>query len=351
MEHMVASRRLRKSALKEMGNSEIPSLAGIHSNYDFCSLNHESEEENERKEKSILQKAKNKIWIKIFLSVIIVLVCLIGKLAFYDNLKNNQWVGILVKEYKKDYQKEDIVEKVENFFRQNKKTIAYIVPEQISNSVKNIYYEKVKEKYLNFNVKNFYDQITHANNHMKEASVYVYNKVDVVENIEETEKIPTEEKMEPSTENISPVSAVSSMESDINLIQEKKISMIAPVSGTITSTYGAREEILSGVGTFHTGVDIANVLNTEIKSATQGRVTEIGENNKYWGNYIVITTSDVSFRYAHLNKIEVGLNQEVEQGQIIGKMGSTGYSTGSHLHFQISIDSRTVDPQKLVDIR
>jgi murein DD-endopeptidase MepM/ murein hydrolase activator NlpD len=345
MEHIVASRRLRKSILKNVKNSDLDEL---NRNYTFPYFEKNNiENDSKKKEIKILLKIKNRIFIKMLITVILIFSCLISKLVFYDNIKENKFIQILINEYKKDYQKEDVINKIEYVCKKNKKYISYIIPDKVVNYTKNIYYNRIKNAYLNFNIEKVYYKI--KNNNSKIASVYVYNKVDSIENTDEVDK--TEKKEDPYTESVNPISAVSSMDTDIQLIKSKNINMIIPVSGTITSNYGAREEILAGVGTFHTGVDIANALNTKIKSSTTGKVTKIEKNNKYWGNYIIITTNDVSFRYAHLNEINVVENQEVKQGEIIGKMGSTGYSTGSHLHFEISIDSRTVDPQKLIDIR
>ena len=181
---------------------------------------------------------------------------------------------------------------------------------------------------MNFEVKDVYNYLINNNNTQNTTTVSVFNNNDTSEINKNEEKTKIEEKV------VNPLSTLSSMDLDIEEIKKKNINIISPVSGTITSVYGAREEIIKGVGTFHTGVDIANNLNTDIKSATDGIVTKVEENNKYYGNNIEITINDVTFKYAHL-----------------GKMGSTGFSTGSHLHFEISINSRTIDPQKLVDIR
>ena len=62
----------------------------------------------------------------------------------------------------------------------------------------------------------------------------------------------------------------------------------------------------------------------------------------------MIETNGVRFKYAHMDSIKVKLNDQVKQGDIVGYVGSTGMSTGPHLHFEISIDSRTVDPAKLI---
>ena len=143
-------------------------------------------------------------------------------------------------------------------------------------------------------------------------------------------------------------SAISIMDNDVNEILSKNISIILPVKGTITSRYGAREQIFENVNPYHTGIDIANKLNTEIVSATDGVITKTEKMNKYYGNNIEIEKDGVIFKYAHLNKINVKKGDSIKQGEVIGLMGSTGMSTGSHLHFEIKINNRTIDPEKII---
>lgn len=340
MEHIEASRRLRKSLLNKLDSVNIGDFEIYGKNDNII---------NDKDENKLYIGFKNKLYFKTIFSVILVLACLCVKMTGNKDIGNNKVIRYICNEYRKDYQKEDVTNMVENFCRKNKAVFSYVIPQKFIVSIKNEYYSVIKDKYINFNVKNIFNSTSMYGNSSKEASVYLYSNN--VENVENSEKIDEEKAVTVNTKNISPLSSISSMEEDIKRIKEKNISMIQPVNGTVTSVYGARKEIIKGVGTFHTGVDIANVINTDVKSVTTGKVTNIEENNKYYGNNITITTSGVEFKYAHLNSIEVKLNQEVKQGDIIAKMGSTGYSTGSHLHLEISIDSRTVDPQRLIDIR
>lgn len=350
MDNVVAARRLRKSMLKDLENIDLESL-NINNKSNIYKGDINKEENINKRD----MKFKNKLLINIFLSVSIIFISLIIKLCFYNDVKDNKFISFLVREYNINYEKIDVTNSVENFFRNNKEVISYIVPTEICEYVKSMYYNNYKDNYLNFSVKNVFNNIINNNTDEttktlsvfsdEEVNVYIYDDNDKI--IDENIGVGGG----PSNVDVNPVSAISSMDIDIETIKNKNISIIQPTYGTITSIYGAREVIFKDIGEYHTGVDIANSINTDIKSATTGIVTKLEHNNKYWGNYIIITTDEVTFRYAHLNEIKVELNQKVNQGDSIGKMGSTGYSTGSHLHFEIAINSRTVDPQKLVDIR
>ena len=142
-----------------------------------------------------------------------------------------------------------------------------------------------------------------------------------------------------------------------NLPQEEKdiqsikqiTSFIKPIEGTITSTFGIRNPTTTTVPTNHTGTDIAANTGTKIKSATDGEVVLNSEEGDY-GKHLKIQIGDVSIIYAHCNQLYVNQGEKVVQGQEIAEVGSTGNSTGPHLHFEIRYQERTVDPQKILDL-
>ena len=109
-----------------------------------------------------------------------------------------------------------------------------------------------------------------------------------------------------------------------------------PAAGRFSSTFGGRN-IGSG-NEFHYGSDIANSIGTPVVSAANGVISHAGPMGTY-GNVIMVTHSIngqiFTTVYAHLSGINAGVGQSVSKGQLIGKMGSTGRSTGSHLHFEI----------------
>lgn len=120
------------------------------------------------------------------------------------------------------------------------------------------------------------------------------------------------------------------------------ISLIKPVSGIISSRFGARSNIRVSS---HTGLDIATSTGTPVKAAASGTVTFSGWKGSY-GYLLVITHSNgVQTYYGHCQKLYVSTGQTVSQGQTIAAVGSTGNSTGPHLHFEIRVNGVAYNPQ------
>ncbi len=115
-------------------------------------------------------------------------------------------------------------------------------------------------------------------------------------------------------------------------------SLILPVAGEISSYFGPRW------GTMHQGLDIAAPHGTPVRAADSGMVTFAGWNGNY-GRMVEIDHGGGRVTwYAHLSGINVSVGQQVNQGDVIGWVGSTGYSTGPHLHFEIRVDGTPVNP-------
>ena len=120
------------------------------------------------------------------------------------------------------------------------------------------------------------------------------------------------------------------------------ISLIKPVSGIISSRFGARSNIRVSS---HTGLDIATTTGTPINAAASGTVTFSGWKGSY-GYLLVVTHSNgVQTYYGHCQKLYVSTGQTVSQGQTIAAVGSTGNSTGPHLHFEIRVNGVAYNPQ------
>ena len=120
---------------------------------------------------------------------------------------------------------------------------------------------------------------------------------------------------------------------------------IKPLSGgRITSRFGPRKAPTKGASTYHKGVDYATPTGTTIVASCGGVVTKAGWASGY-GYVVMIQHSDGrQTRYGHLSKVLVSAGQTVSQGQKIALSGNTGVSTGPHLHFEILIGGRQVNP-------
>ena len=108
-----------------------------------------------------------------------------------------------------------------------------------------------------------------------------------------------------------------------------------PVSGRLTSPFGYRTNPVSGNYGFHTGIDIAAPEGTPVAAAYAGRVTSVGEDD-VWGKFVLIEHSDgFETYYCHLSEIYVSEGTVLRKSETLGLVGSTGWSTGPHLHFEI----------------
>jgi LysM repeat protein len=121
-----------------------------------------------------------------------------------------------------------------------------------------------------------------------------------------------------------------------------------PVAGRKTSNYGMRKHPISGAHRMHTGMDIGASSGTPVKTPQAGKVSFAGWNGGY-GNYVVVDHgSGLQTAYAHLSKIDVAKGQSVAAGTVVGKVGSTGDSTGPHLHFEVKQNGQFVNPTTML---
>jgi murein DD-endopeptidase MepM/ murein hydrolase activator NlpD len=108
-----------------------------------------------------------------------------------------------------------------------------------------------------------------------------------------------------------------------------------PVQGIVTSNYGWRQDPIDGTIRHHNGVDIAVPTGTKVKAIAAGRVVESGPHGGY-GNLVAVEHGDgTRSMYGHNSRLEVSAGDQVEAGQVIALSGSTGRSTGPHLHFEL----------------
>ena len=156
-----------------------------------------------------------------------------------------------------------------------------------------------------------------------------------------------EVNVEKLNENVS-TEQLSQEEQDIANIKSTT-TFIKPLEGTISSRFGEREPTTSTVPKNHTGVDIAANTGTKIIASTEGEVVLASEEGDY-GKHLKIQIGEVSIIYAHCNSMYVKQGDRITQGQEIAEVGSTGNSTGPHLHFEIRISERTIDPEKILEL-
>lgn len=118
------------------------------------------------------------------------------------------------------------------------------------------------------------------------------------------------------------------------------ISFVEPVQGMLTSGFGVRRR------DNHKGLDIANSMGTPIRAAASGTVTYAQYNSGGYGNLVIISHGNgVQTYYGHCSKLYVTQGQTVSQGEVISAMGSTGISTGSHLHWEVRINGVAQNPR------
>lgn len=117
-----------------------------------------------------------------------------------------------------------------------------------------------------------------------------------------------------------------------------------PSSTYVTSAFGMRDHPLFGDERPHSGIDIAGSAGSEVLAADSGTVAVATYSSSY-GNYVTIYHSNGDYTlYAHMSSLAVSAGQSVTQGDVIGYVGSTGWATGPHLHFEIRVNGSTVDP-------
>lgn len=205
-------------------------------------------------------------------------------------------------------------------------------------------YEHGQRKIVEFaqyisNIEQLKNQNMQKNNidveQMRESDSAISNK-------EETEELITDEtKFEEAVEG------VNQLIEDAEYIKEK-YNLRHSITGTVTSIFGVRESDNKIVTPYHSGIDVAANKGTNIYASIGGEVIAAATDNAY-GKYIMIETDEIVTLYAHCSELKVKKGQKVKQGELIGKVGSTGWSTGPHLHFEIRLDGRLVNPADVLD--
>lgn len=231
-------------------------------------------------------------------------------------------------------------------------TTNYAFSDQViegTNSILNydINIEKIYKDCENFFVTTFKNNEKNQENNTVDNSV-TNNSINIIQNTIETSMIDNkllannaievkEEEKEEKTE----------MEKDAEKVKQL-CKFQKPLSGVITSEFGEREVTLKGMTADHKGIDIAAKSGTSIKAAMTGTVT-VSEQNSEYGKFIKIENGEVMTVYAHCNSLKVKKGDKVKIGQTIATVGSTGNSTGPHLHFEIRLSGRYIDPKYIIN--
>ncbi len=121
-----------------------------------------------------------------------------------------------------------------------------------------------------------------------------------------------------------------------------------PAAGWLSSTFGGRADPFNGEESFHPGIDISADYGTPVYATADGRVASAAYSGNY-GNLVVIDHGfGIATRYGHLSRFAVRAGQVVKRGDLIGYVGSTGRSTSPHLHYEVTLNGRLINPMRLL---
>lgn len=260
----------------------------------------------------------------------------------------------------------------ENILKPEEQSVAFVDLQNVNYSISLVSREKINEEAvlakLEDNAKNVYRVYEVANLNNEEDKVYV-NTMEQAEEIVASLK-ETYSEIEPNlvinTIYLDDVSEVN--EESIKIAKEKMTADLQdkleekeekdsktvngiylaciPTSGRITSRFGANESIRNHT---HKGIDIGASAGTPILATADGTVKNSGWNSGGYGNLVIIDHGNgVETYYGHCSKLYVTKGQKVSAGDKIAAVGSTGNSTGNHLHFEIRLNGKQVNPQKYV---
>ena len=267
---------------------------------------------------------------------------------------------------------EEFKEKInENVLNSQEENVAFVELENVDYSVSLVSRNQVNEEIvlakLEESAKNIYRVYEVADLNNKESKVYV-NSMEEAESLVTTLK-ETYSEVEPNLvintiylENVDEVNEeniqiakekmTANLQSELDEKEEKDSRTVngiylavVPVTGRITSRFGANESIRDHT---HKGIDIGAAGGTPILATADGVVTRAGWSSGY-GNLVVVDHGNgVTTYYGHCSKLYTSVGTTVKAGDKIAAVGSTGNSTGNHLHFEIRLNGKQVNPQKYV---
>ncbi|WEK53499.1 MAG: M23 family metallopeptidase [Candidatus Cohnella colombiensis] len=134
------------------------------------------------------------------------------------------------------------------------------------------------------------------------------------------------------------------------VLKQSAIIKITPTiwptdSRKVTSLFGVRKDPFTRRATFHAGIDIGGSTGDPIYATADGKVTSAGRDSSHGKNILISHTKSLSTHYSHMSKLLVEAGAKVSKGDLIGYMGSTGRSTGPHLHYEVILNGSTIDPR------
>ena len=280
-------------------------------------------------------KVKKRNIKKVFIQIF---VCLLIYLIFYV-VTNRKYIF-----------SEEFRNNISTFF--NEKTIISDWYNKAKDYIYSILEEEQKEEdnaiIIEDNEKKEEENILKDNNEKKETEKTDENKEGKQQNNEENIGGASDNAEKKENKKNEKLTEQQIMEKEAKEIK-KNIKFIKPVNGRISSTFGWRNPTTNSVPKYHTGVDIAAIEGTKIKSATDGKVIMASAAGDY-GNHYQIQIKDIIIIYAHCKKLYLKEGDFVKQGQEIAEVGSTGNSTGPHLHFEIRKNGRKIDPQLVLNL-
>lgn len=197
------------------------------------------------------------------------------------------------------------------------------------------------------------EPIEFATEYIQDNSLYASQRITTKAGVEGEERVtyditmkngyPTEVEVLQRETLVEPVTRIVKVGTKRTLTRSSR-SNFGVVVGTLTSGFGYRRDPISGVRKFHNAIDVAAPRGTPVYAYTNGKVVTAGWGNMT-GNYVVIDHGGgLRTKYLHLSSISVSVGQTVKVGQKIGGVGSTGYSTGNHLHFEVTKNGVAVNP-------
>ena len=127
------------------------------------------------------------------------------------------------------------------------------------------------------------------------------------------------------------------------------VPQFAPARGSMTSKFGYRRDPFSRRAAMHSGIDFRGAVGTPIYAASKGRVSFVGWKGGYGKTVEITHGNGLTTRYAHLSRFEARVGDRVSAGETIARMGNTGRSTGPHLHFEVRINGRAVNPRTFLE--